>query len=135
MLQDETGLPKDDVKKVMFDMISDALLKKNVQLECHPCKGKNFFMFNEFTGHTITANDTYVQHLPLVTIICHNCGCIIQHAVNTLVPGLIKVSDEVVADETIEDKVDMSQFEETTPIKEEPPSRSQKTKTRKKYSL
>lgn len=140
-IQDHTVLPSDSKKKFMFDMISNALLQKGVQLECQSCHHKKFFMFNEFLSYTMAAEDPSQVHcLPLVTVVCYNCGCIIQYSVNTLVPGLIKLADENTKeeidllvpdrlhDEEIKNKVDLSGYEE------EQKTTTKKNQTKKKYS-
>lgn len=138
---------KKNVQDTLFDKIKNALLEKKVQLTCQACSHNTFSLLTEITGHLVFSramlafdgdrwviapfdDDSKIHSVPFVSIVCDNCGYVIQHSLGKLVDDLMDLSDT-----DIEDKVDISQFEETAPLHLEPPARSQKTQTKKKYKL
>lgn len=138
---------KKNVQDTLFDKIKNALLEKKVQLTCQACSHNTFSLLTEIMGHLVFSramlafngdrwvvapfdDHSKIHSVPFISIVCDNCGYVIQHSLEKLVDDLMDLSDT-----DIEDKVDISQFEETVPPHVEPPSRSQKTQTKKKYKL
>jgi hypothetical protein len=73
----------------LIEKVKNELIKRGGLLPCPRCGKKNFSIINEgLIIHPLQKEDKYLvlsgRSIPVVAVICTNCGFISEHALGTL---------------------------------------------------
>ncbi len=85
-----------ELNQEIKDAITTELVKrvkeKGIDLKCPICNNQNFMLVDGFSRRDLSKNYKYIQlgqqYIPSISIICDNCGYLMDFALGTL--GFLK---------------------------------------------